>query len=129
MSNPWIGVDLDGTLALWAGPETVGEPIQPMMDRVKEWIQHGIDVRIFTARACDPSRVQVVREWLDKHGLGELQITNQKDFDMIQLWDDKAVQVIKDTGEPVCPESVMPVIRRRRFVRRFPNQFKNHARP
>lgn len=37
----WIGVDLDGTLAVykgWNGPEHIGEPIPIMIDRVKLWI-------------------------------------------------------------------------------------------
>ena len=34
----WIGVDLDGTLAIytgWKGCDHVGEPIPPMVERVK----------------------------------------------------------------------------------------------
>jgi len=37
-SDQWIGVDLDGTLAKygeWRGVEHIGEPIPPMVDRVK----------------------------------------------------------------------------------------------
>ena len=57
----WIGVDLDGTLALWGtkDPHTtfihydvtrIGAPIPAMVDRVKALIAAGEDVRIFTAR-------------------------------------------------------------------------------
>lgn len=51
----WIGVDLDGTLARYDKnfkPLEVGEPIQPMVDLVKQWRREGLDVRIFTARAA-----------------------------------------------------------------------------
>ena len=37
----WVGVDLDGTLATydeWRGIEHVGEPIAPMVERVKRWL-------------------------------------------------------------------------------------------
>lgn len=49
----WIAVDLDGTLAHWGEPYDVlviGEPILPMVDRVKAWLADDLDVRIFTAR-------------------------------------------------------------------------------
>jgi hypothetical protein len=39
-SDQCIGVDLDGTLAKygeWRGVEHIGEPIPPMVDRVKGW--------------------------------------------------------------------------------------------
>lgn len=47
----WIGVDLDGTLAEytgWHGPGHIGPPIPKMLDRVKNWLAEGVDVRIFT---------------------------------------------------------------------------------
>jgi len=53
LSNGWIGVDLDGTLAYydeWRGLYHIGEPIPAMVDRVKRWLAEGRDVRIFTAR-------------------------------------------------------------------------------
>ena len=42
-----------------------------------------------------------INDWCVLH-LGEtLQITNIKDFGMVELWDDRAVQVIPNTGERV----------------------------
>lgn len=60
MSNGWIAVDFDGTLAhygTWVGPDHLGEPIAPMVERVKRWLTEGHEVRIFTARvgACGRS--------------------------------------------------------------------------
>lgn len=103
-SGPWIGVDLDGTLAEYhefQGREHIGEPIPLMMNRVRGWIDSGFEVRIFTARASVPEAVPPVREWLKKHGLGELAITNEKDFKMMTLWDDRCVQVEPNTGKRI----------------------------
>jgi len=53
----WIGVDLDGTLAIYTELTPllkIGEPIPPMVDRVKRWIAEGHEVRIMTARMPFP---------------------------------------------------------------------------
>ena len=53
MSNGWIGVDLDGTLAEyhgWQGHTHIGKPVRAMVERVEQWLREGKDVRIFTAR-------------------------------------------------------------------------------
>lgn len=60
-----------------------------------------IEVRIFTARASVAEHIPPVEQWLEKHGLGGLQVTNQKDYKMLQLWDDRCVQVIPNSGELV----------------------------
>lgn len=110
----WIGVDFDGTLAEyddWKGPDQVGPPIPAMIERVKRWLADGRDVRIFTARIAHDGTErrmmeadighEVVAEWCLKHIGVRLPITNVKDQAMIELWDDRVVQVIKNTGEPV----------------------------
>lgn len=97
----WIGVDLDGTLAVyegWQGPEHIGDPVPLMLARVKRWLAQGREVRIFTARATDPEQIPAVKEWCRKHGLGELEVTCSKDYDMVALWDDRAVGVVKNEG-------------------------------
>ena len=101
----WIGVDLDGTLAHyegWKGGDHIGEPISLMMDRVKDWLSHGMKVKIFTARVCEPENIPYIEQWLAEHGLGGLEITNVKDFGMIELWDDRSYRVIANTGERCC---------------------------
>lgn len=125
--NGWIAVDLDGTLAHydgWQGADHIGAPIPAMVERVKRWLAEGRDVRIFTARVSYPSipagsrnnkalrdaqervkqaqtaRVAIAR-WSEEHIGQRLQVTNEKDYAMIELWDDRAVQVIPNTGEPV----------------------------
>ena len=97
----WIGVDLDGTLAEyggWAGPDNIGKAVPAMLDRVRSWLADGWEVRIFTARACVPEQIPPVQQWLRRHGLPQLMVTNIKDFGMIELWDDRAVQVEQNTG-------------------------------
>lgn len=111
IENGWIGVDLDGTLALydgWKGPTHIGEPIPAMLKKVKGWIQAGRDVRIFTARVShDGTRERAkqamyasyaIMEWCEKHLGVVLPITNAKDYGMTELWDDRAVQVIPNMG-------------------------------
>lgn len=107
----WIGVDLDGTLAYydtWRGSRHIGEPVPLMLQRVKDWIEAGRDVRIFTARVS-PQALRVNNEtllevesvidaWCLKHVGRILPITHEKDMAMIELWDDRAVQVIPNTG-------------------------------
>ncbi len=100
----WIGVDLDGTLAYyggWKGADDIGEPIPAMLERVKRWISCGKEVKIFTARASVRSQILPIKLWLERHGLGDLEITNVKDFGMIELWDDRCIQVVTNTGHPV----------------------------
>jgi hypothetical protein len=105
----WIGVDLDGTLAEyvgWHGPYSVGRPVPKMVERVKKWRAAGIEVRILTARATkgadgqpDAAVIFAVQKWCMEH-IGEaLPVTNEKEYSMIELWDDRAVQVIPNTGE------------------------------
>lgn len=116
MSEGWIGVDLDGTLALydgWKGAGHIGEPVPRMLERVRAWLAEGREVRIFTARAGFPDQVPPIEAWLVKHGLviGDrqpLEVTNIKDFQMIELWDDRAVQVITNTGIAVIAPEVAP---------------------
>lgn len=98
----WIGVDLDGVLARyddWEGAERIGPPVKQMLLRVKRWIREGETVKIFTARVAEGDEaVGYIKDWLKKVGLPALEITNIKDHGMIELWDDKAVTVEKNTG-------------------------------
>lgn len=108
----WIGVDLDGTLAEYTStpadqwdPMRIGKPIPKMVSRIYLWLERGIEVRIVTARvhpACDRVRdiELAIWRWLSVEcGLPPLPIQAHKDYQMIQLWDDRAVGVIANTGE------------------------------
>lgn len=109
--SKWYGVDLDGTLAEYHGwnPE-IGQPIPKMVKRVKKWLEEGKDVRIFTARVSrftdtTDSHIFEVRKkietWSKEHLGIILPITNVKEHGLVELWDDRAVQVIKNTGKRV----------------------------
>lgn len=105
----YIGVDLDGTLAehhTWIGPYHIGKPIQKMVDRVKVWLAAGMEVRIITARAepledgnPDPAVITAIQNWTEKVVGQRLMVTNQKTYGLIELWDDRAIQVIPNTGD------------------------------
>lgn len=103
-NREWIGVDLDGTLAhyhKWKGISHIGKPVPLMKERVLEWIRQGHKVKILTARASVPEGIAPVQQWLEKHGFPPLEVTNQKDFLMLELWDDRAVQVVHNTGKAI----------------------------
>lgn len=101
LPKTWIGVDLDGTLAYLdrnSSYSKVGEPIPAMMDLVRKMINSGIRIKIFTARAEDPEQIPIIRKWLKANNLPELEITNVKDFKMQRLYDDRCIQVERNTG-------------------------------
>jgi hypothetical protein len=108
--NGWIGVDLDGTLAHyngWVDELHIGDPVPLMVERVKDWLKQGTAVRIFTARVAVYSGrdryavVRAIQDWCALH-IGEiLPVTNEKDFGMVALYDDRAIQVRTNTGELV----------------------------
>lgn len=116
----WIGVDLDGTLATYNkgdyhkyGHTFIGEPIPSMIARVRTWLRSGYEVRIMTARVVDPYTLMnmtpeeqiehnnvtdAIAEWCEKHIGQQLDITCIKDYEMIELWDDRAVAVESNKG-------------------------------
>lgn len=104
MSDSWYAIDLDGTLAHfdeWKGVENIGEPIAPMVERVKKFIEEGKDVRIFTARASLPNKLEAIQhidKWCKTHIGQTLPVTCVKKFGLVELWDDRAIQVIPNTG-------------------------------
>lgn len=115
----WVGVDLDRTLAYyerWEGVERVGAPIAAMAERVQQVLRAGAyDVRIFTAR-CSPTShppdsvrdaVRHIKEWCRLHLGTELEVTCEKDKDMVELWDDLAVGVEENTGVLMSPSRVL----------------------
>jgi hypothetical protein len=115
LTDGWIGVDFDGTLVYydeWVGPEHIGAPIYLMINRVKNWLAEGKKVRIFTARVYSSNdnaahqrdaalSLLAIQRWSDIF-LGEvLPVTFTKDHNLLEFWDDRAVQVKINTGERV----------------------------
>ena len=66
-----------------------------MVRKVKAWLYEGRDVRLFTARKPHPA----IRKWMHEHLGALLPITSVKDPDMQALYDDRAVQVERNTGK------------------------------
>lgn len=105
----WIGVDLDGTLAeytTWKGPDIIGEPIMPMVDKIKSIINTGITVKVFTARVAscvsEEERLiakKAIANWTKLHLGTALEATSEKDWNMIEYYDDRAIQVEYNTGK------------------------------
>jgi len=121
----WIGVDLDGTMAVhdvWRGIAHIGAPIPAMVARVKAWLAAGVDVRVFTARVDggriglamgDPGSAELadvdavrrhIEAWCLEHVGQVLPITNVKDYGMRQVWAARAGQVEPNTGRTLAPE-------------------------
>lgn len=123
----WIGVDFDATLAVYypgQGVATCGAPIPKMVERVKGWLAEKREVRIVTARVWVPhtfygqSYVEAfqrtlqdfmddaaeqrckIQDWCLEHLGQKLTVQCEKDYDMAELWDDRAVGVWPNTGVP-----------------------------
>lgn len=123
MNSRWIGVDFDGTISrdrdFRSSPYELGEPIPSMINRIKGWIAEGYTVKLLTARMNPVSHTGITRDivkmeallkqWCLKHIGTELECVMAKDGLMEVLWDDRAIQVVRDIGDPTHlfkPESV-----------------------
>jgi hypothetical protein len=102
----WIGVDLNGTLVRKyngaKGKLHIGPLVPRMAMRVREWLTLGIEVRIVTALSAEEGGREAVEEWsLLKFGV-RLRATDRIDSNMLEYWNDRCVQVERDTGRPIC---------------------------
>jgi hypothetical protein len=115
----WIAVDLDGTFAEyhgWTKWNEFGPPIPKMVERVRGWLAEGRDVRIFTARVpLDDTEEHTCRhtgekwngvmmkyaiaEYTERHVGRRLRSQCYKDLNCIEIWDDRAVGVVANTGD------------------------------
>lgn len=112
----WIGVDLDGTLAEyhgWNGGK-IGRPIPAMANRVRQWLADGTAVKIFTARVGSKDSEETafefnrIQDWTEEHFGVRLPVTCSKDFAMVELWDDRCVQVVPNTGQRADGKDEVP---------------------
>lgn len=110
--------DLDGTLAydIPSGkfnPGKIGGPIPRMVERAKEHFAAGDIVKIFTARACTLDHhtifegtaeeyldhvTKAIKAWCLEHVGQELEVTCVKDYKTDIFYDDRAIQIIRNTG-------------------------------
>lgn len=108
-NRPWVGVDLDGTLAEyteWRGTTHIGKPVRAMCDLVKLLHKQGEVIKIFTARVSDaeedPKKVAKVKkniqDWCEEHLGFRPEVTDRKDYCMVALYDDRAIQVVQNSG-------------------------------
>lgn len=117
----WVAVDLDGVLA-YHDPDarpydgSIGPAVPVMVARVKEWIAAGYEVRVFTARIApldgeSPESERIIQQHHAIHAFTvatfgyPLTVTCIKDRKMIEVWDDRAVQVQPNTGEMTLYQS------------------------
>jgi hypothetical protein len=112
MSNKaWWGFDIDKTTFVDEGGGTrggmIGAPIMPMIRRIKHFLRTGRKVNIVTARVhwSEPDHVaqmNTVRQALNavfgKNLANRIDIRSDKDRHMIDLYDDRAKQVIPNKG-------------------------------
>lgn len=133
-SNPgaWIGVDLDGTLAMYdgyRGLNGIGAPIPSMVKRVKDWLAGGARVKIMTARVSQSiwrqrnedvfRTVLAIQDWCEEHIGVRLEVTCIKDYEMTELWDDRAVQVVANTGETLADRNHALTLENARLKKAF----------
>lgn len=123
MAKGWIGVDADKTLFVyshWTGVDHFGVPVPKMVNRVRQHLAAGEEVRLFSARVSDPeweSKGKPAWEKVSTYLFGiPLEATNVKDYEMILLYDDKAVQVEENTGDLVVEIAVRRALRSRRYA-------------
>ena len=117
MNDGWIGVDLDGTLAhydKWVQWNSIGKPIPLMVERIRSWLKEDREVKIFTARVAfekdvcyvtnqvftREALIAIIQDWCEEHVQKSWrpEVTAIKDYRMIELWDDRCIQVIPNTG-------------------------------
>lgn len=114
--DSWIGFDLDGTIAEHDlnkdyDPNVIGNPIPKMMDKLKEYLSKGIKCKILTARVSgiwnsgDSIEYNeaydsyiAIESWLIRYLGFKIPITSMKDYNMLWFYDDRCVQVERDTG-------------------------------
>jgi hypothetical protein len=107
--TPWIGVDLDGTLAEYHGWDggKIGKPIPRMVELVTAAVEEGQELRIFTARVSPgnglteaeiAAETAKIEAWCQEHLGRVFPVTCMKDYGMVDLWDDRCTQFVPNTG-------------------------------
>lgn len=104
-----VATDFDATLATYDGPAggplALGDPIEKHVDRVKGWLKDGIHVEVFTAKinVDDPELRMLItlaiHAWCKKHLGVVLAVTDRKKGTWKQIWDDRTVRVVSNTGK------------------------------
>ena len=112
----WIGFDLDGTLAKYdqfRGDEHIGDPIKKTVDLAIRFRDSGFKIKIVTARVSSDrstntitQQVRAIKKWCADN-LGFIpEVTAEKDYMMMALFDDRAIRVERNEGEYTLPIEV-----------------------
>ena len=107
-SGCWVGFDLDGTLAHydhWRGMDHIGAPIPAMCQIVNYLHSRRVKCKIMTARACSGQSEEDLKAfrtamdaWCLKYLGFTLEVTAEKDWHMLYLFDDRAFAVKPNEG-------------------------------
>lgn len=108
-----IYLDLDGTIAKYERGHfhtqedwdearvPIGDPLPFISDDIKKWLRQGHIIKICTARVSDGNiekKVKQVQDWCEEHYNFRPEVTNRKHYEMDYLFDDRAKQMIPNTG-------------------------------
>lgn len=106
-----VAVDVDGTLAHythWQGHKHLGEPVDQMVEKVKQAMAAGRKIVLFSARVYPGDSYQrlvestesflQIADWSRKVFGRLLPITFVKTPQMMEFWDDRGRQVVQNTG-------------------------------
>ena len=111
MAKRIIAVDLDGTLAHydgWKGIGHIGCVIPEVANAMERAQDEGAEVHLFTARVSDPEDAAeahaVISKWAAANHFNFASITAVKHKFFTEFWDDRAIQVIKNSGMFVLNE-------------------------
>lgn len=98
----WVGFDFDGTVSRLSD----GLPVSSIVEKIKHFRSQGVEVRICTARISSKqtpehivNHTKYIQDWCKVY-IGEvLPVTAEKDYEMVILYDDRAIAVKTDAGE------------------------------
>lgn len=80
-----VALDFDGVLA-----DGEGNPLPGALEMVTRLHKAGVDLWVFSARACYGGGVQHIRAWLDTHGFPEMDVVPKPRADV--YLDDHAIR-------------------------------------
>lgn len=128
----YYGVDWDGTCVEyhgWTKWNEFGKPIPKMVERVRGWLADGDEVRIITARVSHDDNVkgtckksgETFTNVQMKHAIASecerifgqrLRVQAYKCYRMAELWDDRAVGLVANTGETLVDAALAEAVAR-----------------
>lgn len=130
-----IAVDLDGTLVHydgWKGIHNIGPVIPEIANAMEAAQREGAEVHLFTARVSDPDDAAeahaIINDWATKNGFTFASITAVKHKFFTEFWDDRAIQVIPNSGMFVLNEHTDDVCLNDRDDHGYSEQHKDDYR-